>query len=147
MLAIISGSAACEVIGGSQVPTIVFAEEGKVLGVVVLVVGQYVEGHATKHLIHLRRVLCEESREVQQGLVVSVGGAYVYTQQGCCSRGMHSLAIAQVETACGEVLALCSKAFIRCLSSSISLIVPLAEVRYCLSILSLIQKYGKLFGL
>ena len=43
---------------------------------VVLVVGQYVEGHAAEHLVHLRRVLREESREVQQGLVVSVGGAY-----------------------------------------------------------------------
>ena len=105
MLAIISGSAMCEVIGGSQVPVIVFAEEGKVLGVVVLVIGQYVEGHAAKHLVHLRRVLREESREVQQGLVVSVGGTYIYTQQSRCSGGMHSLAIAQVETACGKVLA------------------------------------------
>ena len=74
MLAVVSLRAQRQVVGRCEVPAIAalatLDEEAEVLAMVILVVGEIVEHHASEHFLHIAWILCQESGQCQQIAVV-----------------------------------------------------------------------------
>ena len=54
-----------QLVGRCEMPMAFAADEAEVLGVVVFVVGEHVEGHQSKHGFYLLGVLSQKTSEVQ----------------------------------------------------------------------------------
>ena len=105
MFAVTSLRGIGDIIGRGQAPRTFFAEEGEVLGMVILVQGDDIEHHSAVHLFHLQRVLRKIACQCQQVGIINILFPEIGFQQGRCRCYMVTLAFSvHVEAFNGKIL-------------------------------------------
>ena len=64
-------------------PRALFADEGEVFGMVILIIGHQVDYHPAEHFLYLDRVLSKIARQCKEVCVVNIHVPEICFQKGC----------------------------------------------------------------